>query len=151
MVSVSTQIGGLVGHAGPEELAALKSYGELVGRAFQVQDDLLDIIGDERTFGKTIGGDLREGKKTFLLLEALRRTKGKEKKALLDLVRNGGIPAAKIARIKKIFESSGAIDAARQSIHTDIDEARKHLRRLNRSEAVSMLEWLSEMLLNRTF
>ena len=73
LVSVAAQLGALIGNAAPSDLEALRRSGEYIGRAFQIQDDLLDIIADEKEFGKTIGSDLVEGKKTFLLLEALRR------------------------------------------------------------------------------
>ncbi len=58
----------------------LANYGLNLGIAFQIQDDLLDISADEKKFGKTIGGDLVEGKKTFLFLEALEKSKGEDRK-----------------------------------------------------------------------
>lgn len=151
MVTASTEIGALIGNATDTELDALRQYGEHIGRAFQVQDDLLDIVGDEKKFGKQIGGDVREGKKTFLLLEALRRSRGKDRDELMKLIAKRGVPPSKVPRIRAIYESTGAIDAALGRIAADIDEAKRQLRRLRSSEATSMLHWFSDMLLNRKF
>ena len=149
MVTASTEIGALIGNATDTELDALRQFGELIGRAFQIQDDLLDIVGDEKKFGKMIGGDVQEGKKTFLLLEALRRSRGKERDLLTEVITNRGVPKSKVPRIRAIYQSTGAVDAARKRIENDIDEAKRQLRRLRSSEATSMLHWFSDMLLNR--
>jgi geranylgeranyl diphosphate synthase type II len=151
MVAVATEIGAIIGNGSPAEIAALKNYGELVGRAFQVQDDLLDVVGDEKQFGKMIGGDLREGKKTFLLLEALKRARGKDKLLLKGLVRNGGASKKMIAEFRRIFETSGAIGAAETRIRSDIDEAKQQLGLLKHSPARDMLFWFTDMLLHRKY
>lgn len=151
MVAVSTEIGGLIGDGRPDELAALRAYGELVGRAFQVQDDLLDVIGDEKKFGKTIGGDLKEGKKTFLLLEALRRARGADKKLLQSLIKNHGTAMRKVREFRRIFEETGAIKTARDFVARDIEQAKKELEKTKPSEAREMLYWFTDMLLHRTY
>lgn len=151
MMTVSTEIGGIIGDATDTELDALRRFGDLIGQAFQIQDDLLDIVGDVKEFGKTIGGDIREGKKTFLLLEALERARGKDRKLLLDVAAKRGIRKSTIPLIRAIYQSTGAIDAAIQRVRDDIEEAKDQLRRLRSSEATSMLHWFSDMLLNRKF
>ena len=151
MVAVATEIGALIGNGSPEVITALRSYGELVGRAFQVQDDLLDIVADERELGKMIGGDIREGKKTFLFLEAFRRAKGKDKKLLTSFARNGEVPKRMIREFKRIYETTGAIDAAGLRIREDIAGAKRELDRLKPSEARDMLFWFTDMLLHRTY
>ena len=151
LVSAATQIGALIGKATPTELEALRRYGEYVGRAFQLQDDLLDIIADEKEFGKSIGGDLVEGKKTFLLLEAMRRAKGKEKKMLHHVFTDGGVPRKQVPLFRRIYEETGAIDSAKKRIETDITEAKNQLVALPTSTARETLRWLAEKLLNRTY
>ena len=151
MVAVSTEIGGLIGNATADELAALRSYGELVGRAFQVQDDLLDVVGDEKKFGKTIGGDLKEGKKTYLLLEALRRARGADKKLLKTLIKNRGVTKGKIREFRRIFDTTGAIEAAGNFVARDIAQAKSGLDKLKPSSARDMLYWFTDMLLHRTY
>jgi geranylgeranyl diphosphate synthase type II len=151
MVAVSTEIGGLIGNGGSDELSALRSYGELVGRAFQVQDDLLDVIGDEKKFGKTIGGDLKEGKKTYLLLEALRRARGADRKLLKTLMKNRGATKGMVREFRRIFETTGAIEAARDFVGRDIAQAKKELETMKPSPARDMLYWFTDMLLHRTY
>ncbi len=149
MVAVATEVGGLLGGASEEERSALKSYGELVGQAFQVQDDLLDVVADEKEFGKTIGGDIVEGKKTFLLITALQRATGNDKKLLKEIVERGGTSRRSVDRVRRIFQSTGAVDAAQEQISADIAHAKERLRLLRNSDAVDMLSWFTDMLLNR--
>lgn len=151
MVAVSAEIGGLVGNGDRPAIRALRRYGEHVGRAFQIQDDLLDIVADEKELGKAVGGDLVEGKKTFLLLEALRKAGGRDKKLLNDIVRNKGGKAGLIPEYRRIYFETGAIAAARRRIGQDITRAKRELHRLPASRARSMLEWFADMLLNRTY
>jgi geranylgeranyl diphosphate synthase type II len=151
LVSVAAQIGAIIGNASLSDLEALRQYGENVGRAFQIQDDLLDIVADEKEFGKTIGGDLVEGKKTFLLLEALRRAKGAQKKLLHRIFIDGGVPLKQVATFRRIYEETGAIDSAKKRIKDDIAEAKNQLSKLPASAARETLRWLTDKLLNRTY
>jgi geranylgeranyl diphosphate synthase type II len=151
MVSAATEIGAMIGGGTETEVQALKTYGELVGRAFQIQDDLLDVVGDEKKFGKSIGSDLREGKKTFLLLEAIRTARGKDRQTLRKIMANGRATKAMVRECRRIFRTTGAIDAAGQRIRADIAEAKRHVERLKPSEAREMLLWFTDMLLNRQY
>ena len=151
MVAVAAEIGGLIGNGSRSSILALRKYGEYVGRAFQIQDDLLDIIGNEKELGKAVGGDLMEGKKTFLLLEALRAAHGRDRTLLADVVRNKGGSRRLIPTYRRIYFETGAIDAARRRIKNDIDKAKRELHRLPASRAQAMLAWFADMLLNRTY
>jgi geranylgeranyl diphosphate synthase, type II len=151
MVAVAAEIGGLIGNGSRSSILALRKYGEYVGRAFQIQDDLLDIIGNERELGKAVGGDLVEGKKTFLLLEALRVARGNDRRLLADIVRNNGGSRRLISTYRRIYFETGAIDAARCRIEQDISRAKRELHRLPASRAQAMLAWFADMLLNRTY
>lgn len=151
MVAVAAEIGGLVGGGQRPVIQALRRYGEHVGRAFQIQDDLLDIVGNEKEFGKPIGGDLVEGKKTYLLLEALRRARGKDKELLKEVVRKERGVTDRIPDYRRIYHETGAIAAARCRIEEDISKAKRELSRLPSSGARAMLGWFADMLLNRTY
>jgi geranylgeranyl diphosphate synthase, type II len=151
LVSIAAQLGALIGNAAASDLEALRQYGGYVGRAFQIQDDLLDIVANEKEFGKTIGGDLVEGKKTFLLLEALRRAKGEQKKMLQRIFTNGGVPRKQVQAFRLIYEETGAIDSAKKRIENDIAEAKNQLSKLPASTARETLRWMTDKLLNRKF
>jgi len=151
MVSVASEMGAVIGGGSEKEIRALTSYGASIGRAFQIQDDLLDIIADEKEFGKAIGGDIVEGKKTYLLIQAYARARGADKKMLRSIMTNGGTSRRNIPVIRDIYERSGAIDIAKKAVALNITRASLQLAHLKRSNARDMLAWFSEMLLNRHF
>jgi geranylgeranyl diphosphate synthase type II len=101
--------------------------------------------------GKSVGGDLVEGKKTFLLLEALRRAKGEEKKLLQCVFTKGGVPKSKVNAFRRIYEETGAIDSANKRIESDITDAKNQLSVLRSSPACETLLWLTDKLLHRTY
>ncbi|HTX18509.1 MAG TPA: polyprenyl synthetase family protein [Bacteroidota bacterium] len=151
MVSVSSEMGAVIGGASPAEVRALKQYGTSIGRAFQIQDDLLDVVADAKEFGKPIGGDIVEGKKTFLLIEAYSRARGADKALLARIIRRGGTSKSEIGAVREVYERSGAIDLARRTIARNTAQANSQLSRLKKSPAREMLFWFSDMLLNRNF
>ena len=151
LVSVSSEIGAVIGNGDAKDVRTLRQYGELIGRAFQIQDDLLDVVADEKTFGKTIGGDIVEGKKTFLLLKALECAAGKDKQMLHAVIRNAGTTQDNIGRVREIYERTGALTAAKTTIEGDIAKATSLLQKLPETPARAMLYWLSDMLLHRHF
>jgi geranylgeranyl diphosphate synthase, type II len=144
-------IGVLTGNGNKSLLAALENYALNIGLAFQIQDDLLDIFADEKQFGKKIGGDIREGKKTYLLLKGLETVKDKKEKALLEsVIRNKGLKKdSDILAIKNIYEKNGIIDAATKEIEKYTLEAIDYLGKIKNKKARLMLLWFSYMLLNR--
>ena len=150
LFSMSAELGGLVGGGTPRQVIALRRFGHYLGRAFQVQDDLLDVVADQRQFGKKIGGDIVEGKKTFLLLSALERARGKEKETLQRIMqRQRDIRKDTVERIATIYARVGAIDAARAYIRHDTRKATTALRTLPQNRATAMLRWFSDYLLTR--
>jgi geranylgeranyl diphosphate synthase type II len=149
MIAVAAEMGGILGGATRRQRTALRKYGFYVGRAFQVQDDLLDITADEEAFGKRIGGDVVEGKKTFLLLRAMERARGKDRSMLMRVVRKDRIGWNEIPAYRDIFAKTGAIDDARRLIARDIRLAQDRLDALPPSDDREMLRWFSELLRER--
>ncbi|MEI7502063.1 MAG: polyprenyl synthetase family protein [Paludibacter sp.] len=82
LLGASLQIGAWIGGAGEEDAQFLYDFGINIGLAFQLKDDLLDVYGDEATFGKRIGGDILCNKKTYMLIHALEKAEGKEAEEL---------------------------------------------------------------------
>lgn len=151
MVSVSAEMGGLIGNGSRQEIRALRHYGHHVGLAFQIQDDLLDIMANEAELGKKIGGDLVEGKKTFLLLEAMRTARGRNRKLLKDLIADKGCAPRLIPEYRRIYIETGAAEAARRRIKHEINRSKLDLHRLPSNRAHAVLEWFADMLLHRTY
>lgn len=151
LFSVAAEIGALIGGGTEREIRLLRSYATHIGRAFQIQDDLLDIIADEKEFGKPIGGDIIEGKKTFLLIQAYEKTTGKDKRLIRSVITRKGTNRNNIAKVKEIYERYGILDLAKQSIDRDIQKANLYTRKLRDTPARDMLFWFSDMVLNRQF
>ena len=117
LVGASLQMGAIVGGASQDCKKALYDYGCLLGIAFQLQDDYLDAFGDPETFGKQLGGDIIENKKTFLYLTALQKAKTTEARQLEHLYSINPMDAGgKIEAVKSIFQESGASEIAREEI-----------------------------------
>lgn len=150
MISVAAEMGAILGGASARQREALKKYGFYVGRAFQVQDDLLDITADEESFGKRIGGDVVEGKKTYLLLRALESARGSDRATLMRVYRKERISWEEIPTFREIYRNTGAIDEARRRITKDIRAAQEQLGRLPKSDDREMLQWFSELLRERS-
>jgi geranylgeranyl diphosphate synthase type II len=156
LMSMATQMGAIIGGGTAREEEALRMYGHYLGRAFQLQDDLLDVVADHKDFGKSIGGDIIEGKKTFLLLKALEHASGTDRALLDRIIRNRGITGMSagekrkvIASVKDIYTRCGVIEEARERIRGDTYRATAALDALPRRKAVCMLHWVSELLLDR--
>jgi len=146
LITASSRLGALCGGGSPEEIASLTRFGEALGRAFQVQDDLLDITSSERELGKPVGADLIEGKKTFLLLTALRRAKGEDRTFLRTVVNRGGARRRDIPRVRRMYERLGVVREARRAVDDAIREARACLDGLRDSPAKGALFYLADML-----
>ncbi len=106
LIGCSLKLGAILAYAPAPETAKINSFGENIGLAFQLQDDLLDVFGDEQKFGKEIGGDILSGKKTFLLLKAYEIAPHHERSELDQCFSDQSLPGKeKIDRIKKVYQS----------------------------------------------
>ncbi len=95
-------------HALPAALARLRVYGEALGIAFQLADDLLGIFGDEAVTGKSTLGDLREGKRTYLLQQTVARASASQRRILETVVGNPRVTPDQAAKVRRIMMASGA-------------------------------------------
>lgn len=97
LLGFSLEFGALLAGANKKNREIIRSLGVNIGIGFQLNDDLLDVYGDKKTFGKQVGGDIIANKKTFLLIRALERAKGKEKAELQKW-----LTATKFDKVKKV-------------------------------------------------
>jgi geranylgeranyl diphosphate synthase, type II len=117
LVAAAMKMGAIVAETSQENADLIYDFGLNLGLAFQLQDDYLDCFGDPETFGKQVGGDIIENKKTYLYLKAIEFAKASEKEQLLHLFSihpsdNGD----KIESVKEIFNATGASKATQQAI-----------------------------------
>jgi len=143
------ELGAYLANGSKEDINALSNYGKYLGIAFQIQDDLLDIMADKFEFGKRIGGDLIEGKKTFLFIEALEKAKGEDKDDLLKVVANKGIKENQVEYYKKLYEKLGVIDDAKAAIRNYTNKALRSINKLSNKSEVEIFYWLADSLIKR--
>ncbi|MEX0638891.1 MAG: polyprenyl synthetase family protein, partial [Balneolaceae bacterium] len=148
LISASLVSGAIVAGASDQELKALDRLGKDLGLAFQIQDDLLDVIADEAKFGKVSGGDIREGKKTYLMLLALERCSGSELVLLQNCTSGKEVTDRMVDDAVQIFRDSGVIDDAKLRM---TEYYRSALATVNRFEDSPAKEDLMEIInfLNR--
>lgn len=149
MIKMCCKIGSTLGGGSKEEIKGITSYGLNLGIAFQIQDDLLDITADEVKFGKRIGGDLLEGKKTYLFIKALEKAKGEDRKALLKVIDNKGIRINQVNKYKVLYEKMNVIDDARNLINYYTKRSLKSLYVIKNEKDREILIWLADTLLKR--
>jgi geranylgeranyl diphosphate synthase type II len=105
LIGYSLKLGAILAKAPAAETDRIFSFGENIGLAFQLQDDLLDAFGDEQKFGKEIGGDILSGKKTFLLLKAYEIAPEKVRSELDQCFSSQTLPdEEKISRVKNVYQ-----------------------------------------------
>lgn len=149
LLKMCCEIGSLLVDANPRDIKILSDYGLNLGIAFQIQDDLLDIIGDQKKFGKKVGGDLIEGKKTFLFLRALNKSRGDNKQALLRVIRNKGIKPSEVNKYKRIYEELDVIQDAKREIELYTNSALKAINKLTEKKNIGLFYWLADSLIKR--
>ena len=135
LLACSLKTGAILGGASREDAENLYRFGINIGLAFQLQDDLLDVYGDTKTFGKNIGGDILCNKKTFLLINALRRAEGEQKVQLEHWIARKDFDAAeKIAAVTNIYNVLGLKELSEAKMQTYYAEGMKNLAALSVSE-----------------
>lgn len=156
LLANALQIGAYIAGATEEEQRALYQFGINIGLAFQIQDDILDVWGDPKTFGKAIGGDIACNKKTFVYLQAMRllgdeaiSLEAREELEdwygkLLDDNKE------KIARVKEIFEQLGVREICEQVVADYTKKALQILDTLPQNAATEQLRQLADKLLVRS-
>ncbi len=151
LISAALEAGGIVADASPDQLEKLTTFGEKIGRAFQIQDDYLDIMAEDGKSGKVLGGDVINGKKTYLLLRSLELTSGKERDLLQSVIDNKGLPPERVPEIKAIYEQCGVLDEARRLINADTEEALAAVESLPYKEGREYLKGFALKLMKRDF
>lgn len=143
LVAAAMKMGAIIAETSSENADLIYDFGLNLGIAFQLQDDYLDAFGNPETFGKQVGGDIIENKKTYLYLKGMEFANGVDKQELADLFSvQMEENEAKIAQVKEIFLNSGAANATQKAIEAytfkafetlekmDINAEKKHILRV---------------------
>ena len=151
LLANALQTGAYIAGAGEQAQEALYQFGINIGLAFQIQDDILDVWGDPKTFGKAVGGDITCNKKTFVYLEAIRRlgneAKGNELQQWYSQVLEDN--TEKIAAVKEIFEQLDVRAACEKVVEDYTQKALALLNQLPQNQATEQLRKLADKLNTR--
>jgi geranylgeranyl diphosphate synthase type II len=149
MMEMCCTTGALIGGGDEQIVKGLANFGKNIGIAFQIQDDLLDITGNENDVGKFIGGDLVEGKKTFLFLKAMEISKGTDKDKLLEVIKNKGIKPGEIQGYKDLYQKLNVLEAAENEIKHYTNLALKSIKKLKNEKYREFFALLADSLIKR--
>ncbi len=130
---------------------ALARFCSLCGTAFQIQDDILGLVGDAEQMGKPVGSDIREGKSTLLTLKALQMADAAQRARLLQTLGNADASAEAIRDVTHLLRDLGAIQYAQEISRKYVAEALAHLRPLPESEYKLLLRTWANYLIQRDF
>ncbi|MDD3911751.1 MAG: polyprenyl synthetase family protein [Bacteroidales bacterium] len=149
LIACSAKLGALIAGA-PESICdGLYKFGLQLGLAFQIQDDYLDSFGDEKVFGKRIGGDILNNKKTWLLVNCYNIANSKQKEDLCKLLMmSESAGKKKISKIRQFFEDMGVKDNAEKAIADNYNKALETLERLelNAAQKAQMTKYANTLI-----
>jgi geranylgeranyl diphosphate synthase type I len=151
LIEAAVKIGCIVGGGSRNQLSAFSVYGVNSGVAFQIKDDVLDMVAEPKKLGKPIGSDIRKGKKTLIIVHALKHANKKNKALILKYL---GKRKATDSQVKKVIDAlreTGSIDYADRRVSDLIDEGKKALDILPNNEAKDMLKRLADYLVERNY
>lgn len=151
LLACALKVGAMIGGASTADADALYDYGIHIGLAFQLQDDLLDVYGDPKTFGKNIGGDILCNKKTFLLINALSAASDEQRQVMEDwMARKSYDAQEKIAAFTNLYNELSIRDLTERRIEDYYRMASEDLARLSVApETLSVLKGTCDRLMKR--
>jgi len=127
LIAGGLKIGALIGGAGEQDANELYEFGRNIGIAFQLQDDILDTFGDPEKFGKKVGGDIVQNKKTFLLLKSIEQARGQDRLDLLEALKKSVNPSRKIETVTAIYKKLKVQEQATELMERYLQKAFIHL------------------------
>ncbi len=131
LLACALKIGAILGDAPAADADLLYKFGEQIGLAFQLQDDLLDVYGDEKVFGKAIGGDITSNKKTYMLINAVNRANPVQRKELMGWINAKTFNRQeKIAAVTRLYDEIGIRQLCEKKINFFFEESKKYLEKV---------------------
>ena len=148
LIAAATKVGAIMGGASDEVIDAMYEYGRLIGLAFQIQDDYLDLASDEETLGKPIGSDIGKGKMTIIAINGL-ASAGDDSEKLLEILKDDNNSQEDIDLAIEILTKCGAIEYARNLALDSVNQAKEVLELLPDSSSKQVLSDIADFVLER--
>ncbi|MEM4331931.1 MAG: polyprenyl synthetase family protein [Candidatus Micrarchaeia archaeon] len=149
LMGACTQIGSFIGGASERDMEEMRLFGYEIGLAFQIQDDVLNLVGEEEKYKKEIGGDIREGKRTLIVIKALERLGENEKRELISILAKKENTHEEIVRAIELMKGCGAIDYAKEYAERLVASAKNRLSVVKNAEKKEELEAIADMFIKR--
>ncbi len=149
LYSAAAQGGAVVGGATHEQEEALKDYGRLIGLGFQIWDDVLDLISTQEAFGKPVLNDLRNGKKTLIVINALEDLHAEEREGLFRVLGNKDATTEQLVQARDILDREGFIEHATTVANDYVREAKERLSVLDDSKHKDCLSAFADYMVTR--
>lgn len=149
LLACAMKIGAILGGATTDDADRLYKVGEQIGLAFQLQDDLLDVYGDTKVFGKAIGGDITSNKKTYMLINAINRANACQRVELMQWIEAKTFDRqAKIQAVTRLYDEIGIRQLCEAKINSYFDEAHRYLNMVSVSDdrKQHLRQYMNEML-----
>ena len=152
LLNCALQMGGIVAGAEEKVIDQLGKIGLEAGIAFQIQDDLLDVVADFDKFGKKIGGDIREGKKTYLALLAIKRAMGEDRNTLSRILHKKEEKTEdEVQWVIDVYQQCGVIEESKKAIRYHYENALDGLRSFEDSGYLTEIRHLLQKLITREY
>ena len=149
LIAAATKAGAIMGGADDEVVSLMYDYGRLIGLAFQIQDDYLDLVSDEESLGKPIGSDIAKGKMTLIVVKALEKASSEDSDKLLKILKDDNSSKEDIDLAIDIFNKYGSIQYAKDIALANVADAKELLKILPDSESKQALNLLADFVLER--
>ena len=149
LIAAATKAGAIIGGADSNIINAMYEYGRLIGLAFQIQDDYLDVISTEEDLGKPVGSDIVEGKMTLMVVRTLSQADDTDSARLVSILENPNSSQSEVDEAIDLFNKYGSIEYAQNVAQENVDEAKKLVELLPDSEAKQSLQLIADFVLKR--
>ena len=135
LLACAVKIGAILAGASKEDQENLYKFGEQIGLAFQLQDDLLDVYGDPKVFGKNIGGDITSNKKTYMLINAVNRANDTQRQELMGWIEAKDFDREeKVKAVTRLYDEIGIRQLCEQKMETYYEQAQQYLSKVSVAE-----------------
>jgi geranylgeranyl diphosphate synthase type I len=151
LTGLSTEAGAIAGGGTEEQIELLGNFGETLGVGFQIIDDVLNVSGDVKDYGKEIGGDIREGKKTILVAHLLRTASNNDRKLFTRLLGKKKITKTETAKAIRLYEKYDSTGYAKTQANNYLQSALEMLKKLPPSDSRDGLSSIAEFLVSRKY
>lgn len=151
LVALACEAGAIVGRAKKKQISAAGKFGESIGIGFQVVDDILNVVGDVHKYGKEIGGDIREGKRTIMAAHLVKSAIAEDRGRFMSILGKAAISEEEISQAINMYKKYGSVEHAKGVADKYIEDGLRALTSLPKSHPREMLDTIARLLVRREF